>query len=468
MITTRADTASFDPLWADTLRIMRNRMDPSTFDTWFRDTRVVRYSPNSRVIVIGVPSEFVRDWMRQHYSETLQGIFQHLTGESFTIEFEADPPEHGRQTVAPETFSHPGAPSQLSSHSDAQSVEAKMAPDTLIARYTFETFVIGAGNRFTHAACLAVAERPGERYNPLFIYGGVGLGKTHLMHAIGHRVRQQRPHLRVGYVTTERFVNEFITAIRDYTTDDFRNRYRSIDVLLIDDIQFIAKKEQTQEEFFHTFNALHEAGKQIVITSDRPPRDIPTLEDRLRSRFEWGLLTDIQPPDFETRVAIVQRKAKADGISIPDEVAEYIANQVDTNIRELEGALIRVIAYSSLVNADITVELAQQALKDIISPARPRAITIQQIQKVIGEHFGLRVEELKAKKRTKDVAFPRQLAMYLARELTDLSLPRIGAAFGRDHTTVLHACEKIAKELTRDTELQLTVRRLTEAIRTLT
>ncbi|MCL6627756.1 MAG: chromosomal replication initiator protein DnaA, partial [Alicyclobacillus shizuokensis] len=272
----------------------------------------------------------------------------------------------------------------------------------------------------------------------------------------------------VLYITSERFTNDFIHAIRDNTTRDFRNHYRSIDVLLIDDIQFLAKKEGIQEEFFHTFNTLHENGKQIVISSDRPPKEIQTLEDRLRSRFEWGLLTDIQTPDLETRVAILQRKAKADGLHISSDVYYYIATQFDSNIRELEGALIRVIAYSSLVNQDITVELAEQALKDMIRPDKQRTITVAQIQKVVGDHFGLKVDELKAKRRTKNVVLPRQLAMYLARELTELSLPRIGEEFGgRDHTTVLHACDRISQSLQHDPSLQTTVNRLAEAIRTL-
>jgi chromosomal replication initiator protein len=281
-------------------------------------------------------------------------------------------------------------------------------------------------------------------------------------------VRKHNPGAKVAYLSTERFTNDFIHSILEGNPGEFRNHYRSVDVLLIDDIQFLAKKEGTQEEFFHTFNALHEEGKQIVISSDRPPKEIPTLEDRLRSRFEMGLITDIQPPDLETRIAILQRKAKADGLQIPEEVTHYIANQIDTNIRELEGALVRVIAFSSLENEDITLELAQRALKDLVSPGRSRAITVTQIQKVVGDHFGLRLDDLKAKKRTKNVVLPRQIAMYLTRELTDLSLPRIGEAFGgRDHTTVLHACERIAEEMRRNRDLRETVERLAEAIRTL-
>ncbi|RSK25435.1 chromosomal replication initiator protein DnaA, partial [Bacillus sp. HMF5848] len=331
----------------------------------------------------------------------------------------------------------------------------------LNSKYTFDTFVIGQGNRFAHAASLAVAEAPAKAYNPLFIYGGVGLGKTHLMHAIGHYVLEHNPAAKVVYLSSEKFTNEFINSIRDNKTVDFRNKYRSVDVLLIDDIQFLAGKEQTQEEFFHTFNTLHEESKQIVISSDRPPKEIPTLEDRLRSRFEWGLITDITPPDLETRIAILRKKAKADGLDIPNEVMLYIANQIDSNIRELEGALIRVVAYSSLINKDINADLASDALKDIIPSSKPRVITIQDIQKVVSQHFNVKVEELKAKKRTRTIVEPRQVAMYLSRELTDASLPKIGEEFGgRDHTTVIHAHEKISKKLESDPNFQRTFKEI--------
>ena len=333
-------------------------------------------------------------------------------------------------------------------------------------KYTFDTFVIGSGNRFAHAASLAVAEAPAKSYNPLFIYGGVGLGKTHLMHAIGHYVLEQNPALKVVYLSSEKFTNEFINSIRDNKAGEFRDQYRSVDVLLIDDIQFLAGKEQTQEEFFHTFNTLHEESKQIVISSDRPPKEIPTLEDRLRSRFEWGLITDIAPPDLETRIAILRKKAKADGlIDIPNEVMLYIANQIYTNIRELEGALIRVVAYSSLVNMDITPDLAAEALKDIIPNARPRMVTIIDIQKTVGQHFSVRLEDFSAKKRTRAIAFPRQVAMYLSRELTDASLPKIGSEFGgRDHSTVIHAHEKISKMIKEDKLLQQDVQDIKAAL----
>ncbi len=335
-------------------------------------------------------------------------------------------------------------------------------------KYLFDTFVIGSGNRFAHAASLAVAEAPAKAYNPLFIYGGVGLGKTHLMHAIGHYVREHKPDAKVVYLTSEKFTNEFINAIMENKTAEFRNKYRTVDVLLIDDIQFIAGKESTQEEFFHTFNALHEENKQLVISSDRPPKEIPTLEDRLRSRFEWGLITDITPPDLETRIAILNKKAKAEGLDIPNEVMMYIANQIDTNIRELEGALIRVVAYSSLVNQDIDASLAADALKDIIPSKKPKIITTQHIMEVVGEKYNVKIEEFIAKKRTKSIAFPRQIAMYLSRELTDLSLPKIGDEFGgRDHTTVLHAHDKISKLLVDDTVLTKEIEEIKETLKSI-
>lgn len=430
-------------------------MSAPTFDTWFGGTQIVAYDASQSRVKVFVPTMFARNWLAANYTTIIQNSLIALTEQEYTVVFDTT----------------------LQLNETAAATEEEIRENSLIpatgnkhlnARYTFETFVIGASNRFAHAASLAVAETPAKAYNPLFIYGGVGLGKTHLMHAVGHHVLQQNPVANILYLSSERFINEFIMSIRENSTDAFRDRYRSIDVLLIDDIQFLANKEQTQEEFFHTFNALHEAGKQIVISSDRPPKEIPTLEDRLRSRFEWGLITDIQPPDLETRIAILQRKAKADGLMVPEEVAYFIATQINSNIRELEGALIRVMAFSSLINQDISVELAEQALKDIISPDRPKAITVSQIQKVIGDHFGLKVEELKAKKRTKHVAFARQIAMYLTRELTDMSLPKIGDAFGgRDHTTVLHAYDKVSTEISRDHQLKATLDRLAEAIKTL-
>ncbi|MDQ0190952.1 chromosomal replication initiator protein DnaA [Alicyclobacillus cycloheptanicus] len=456
-MSTALDTAFFETLWENMIETIRERMNEKTFDTWFNGTKIIEMNEQTRTVTVFVPTTFTKNWIVSNYRDVITDQCKNITGQPYRVQF-VTPTE---QTSAPEHT--PQNPRDAAADNEPELPSSPLNP-----RYTFSTFVIGTSNRFAHAACLAVAEAPANSYNPLFIYGGVGLGKTHLMHAICHSIMETRPDLRVMYLSCEQFINDFITSLRNNTSSEFRKRYRSIDVLLVDDIQFLAKKESTQEEFFHTFNALHGEGKQIVLSSDRPPREIPTLEDRLRSRFEWGLITDIQPPELETRVAILQRKAKADGFQIPEDVAFYIANQIDSNIRELEGALIRVVAYSSLVNQDIDIELAQQALKEIIGPDRRKGVTVQQIQKVIGDHYGLKIEDLKAKNRSKTVAFPRQIAMYLVRELTDLSLPRIGAEFGgRDHTTVMHACEKVSTEIERDPQLRMTIERLSEAIRTL-
>jgi chromosomal replication initiator protein len=332
-------------------------------------------------------------------------------------------------------------------------------------KYTFSSFVIGNSNRFAHAASLAVAESPAKAYNPLFIYGGVGLGKTHLMHAIGHYILASNPNAKVVYVSSEKFTNELINAIKDDKNEEFRNKYRNVDILLIDDIQFIAGKERTQEEFFHTFNELHDANKQIILSSDRPPKEIPTLEDRLRSRFEWGLIADIQVPDFETRMAILKKKADVENLNVANEVMGYIATKIKSNIRELEGALIRIIAYSSLTNREVTVDLATEALKDIISKKQGKHVTIDSIQDVVSSYFNLRVEDLKSQRRTRNVSYPRQIAMYLSRKLTDMSLPKIGEEFGgRDHTTVIHAYEKISGNLKTDDSLQHTINDITKKV----
>ncbi|BCJ87471.1 chromosomal replication initiator protein DnaA [Effusibacillus dendaii] len=445
-----------EDLWQKTLSLLEHTLSQPSIETWFKVIKPVSIEGNT--LVASVPNDFSRDWLESRYlniiNETLTSIA--LTNMRVKFVIPQIAPEQfisKEQPLAKETVRRPD-------------LSEEFVPSALNPKYKFETFVIGSGNRFAHAAALAVAEAPSRAYNPFFIYGGVGLGKTHLMHAIGHYVSEHNPAMKVLYISSEKFTNEFINAIQYNRTEDFRNKYRNIDVLLIDDIQFLAGKEQTQEEFFHTFNTLHEESKQIIISSDRPPKDIPTLEDRLRSRFEWGLITDIQPPDLETRVAILRKKAKADGLSIPNDVIMYIANKIDTNIRELEGALIRVVAYSSLINQDLNANLAQEALKDIISDSRPKMITISDIQRVVGEHFDLRIDDFKAKKRTKAVAFPRQIAMYLARELTDFSLPKIGDEFGgRDHTTVIHAHDKIAKELENNYSLRQTVESLREKIK---
>ncbi len=335
----------------------------------------------------------------------------------------------------------------------------------LNSKYKFTSFITGNNNKLAKSAALAVAESPGEVYNPLYIYGGVGLGKTHLMHAIGHEILKRNPEMRVLYISSEKFTNELINSIRNNTTEEFRQKYRKIDVLLVDDMQFLYKKVGTQEEFFHTFNALYDAKKQIILSSDRPPREIETLEERLRSRFEWGLQTDIQAPDLETRVAILKKKAVLENISVPNDALFYIASRIDSNIRELEGALTRVVAYSSINNQPITTELVSEAMNAIYPKERTQAITIELIQEIVAAYYSLDVKELSAKKRTRELAFPRQIAMYLCRKLTDYSLPQIGNEFGgRDHTTVLHACEKIDKDRQEDTKLDAAIKELMQRI----
>lgn len=435
---------NIDALWDQVLSHMEKKVSKPSYDTWLKSTKAS--SLQGDTLVITAPNEFARDWLEGRYTHLIASVLYEVVGEELIVKF-IIPQNQNSNDIGFE---------QQSKKTNNKNNDHNDFPQHMLnKKNNFDTFVIGSGNRFAHAASLAVAEAPAKAYNPLFIYGGVGLGKTHLMHAIGHYVLEHNPSAKVVYLSSEKFTNEFINSIRDNKAVEFRNKYRNVDVLLIDDIQFLAGKESTQEEFFHTFNTLHEESKQIVISSDRPPKEIPTLEDRLRSRFEWGLITDITPPDLETRIAILRKKAKAEGLDIPNEVMLYIANQIDSNIRELEGALIRVVAYSSLINKDINADLAAEALKDIIPSSKPKIITIYDIQKAVGEEYNVKLDDFKAKKRTKSVAFPRQIAMYLSRELTDFSLPKIGDEFGgRDHTTVIHAHEKISKLVQTDSQLQ--------------
>jgi chromosomal replication initiator protein len=441
-------------LWNKALGEIEKKLSKPSFETWLKSTAA--YSLEKDTLIVTAPNEFARDWLESRYSGLISDTLQDITGTALDVKFIIPPNQPEEEMELEQVKKTP-----------KMTVESEEIQKSMLnPKYTFDTFVIGSGNRFAHAASLAVAEAPAKAYNPLFIYGGVGLGKTHLMHAIGHYVIDHNKNAKVVYLSSEKFMNEFINSIRDNKTVNFRNKYRNVDVLLIDDIQFLAGKEQTQEEFFHTFNALHEESKQIVISSDRPPKEIPTLEDRLRSRFEWGLITDITPPDLETRIAILRKKAKAENLDIPNEVMLYIANQIDTNIRELEGALIRVVAYSSLINQDMNADLAAEALKNIIPSSKPKVITIPDIQAVVGEKFNVKIEDFPAKKRTKSVAFPRQIAMYLSRELTDYSLPKIGEEFGgRDHTTVIHAHEKISKLVTTDSELKQKIDEVVEEVK---
>jgi chromosomal replication initiator protein len=432
-------------LWTEALRRLEGQLNRPTLESFLKIIKPVGLQ--GETFVLAVPNRFAREWIEQRLLGMVRGALSQAVGREIQV----------RVTVAdaPTPPVTPRAP--------APAPPRTTEGQHLSPKYTFVTFIVGAGNRFAHAAAMAVAESPARSYNPLFIYGGVGLGKTHLLQAIGHEVLRRAGVARVAYLSSEKFTNELINAIRDDKTLEFRHRYRNVDVLLIDDIQFLAGKERTQEEFFHTFNTLHEASRQIIITSDRPPKEIPTLEDRLRSRFEWGLIADIQPPDLETRIAILRKKAATEGISVPDEVAEFIAQRINTNIRELEGALVRVVAYASLTRSPIAVELAADVLRDLLPPSRSRVVTIQAIQSSVAEFFGIRSDEMRAKKRTKGVAFPRQVAMYLSRELTDASLPRIGEEFGgRDHTTVMHACQRVRDTLRQDAHLAASLKRLSE------
>lgn len=437
-----------EDIWNKILENIESKISNASFGVWFSNSKLIELSQETAVIEAG--SEFNRNWLEEHYVDLVSESIFKVVGEQPTIHF----------VVAGET------PTEKPKEKETTIEDKDNQMFHINSENTFETFVIGNGNRFAHAASLAVAEAPAKAYNPLFIYGGVGLGKTHLMHAIGNYIRETRPESKVAYLSSERFTNDFINSIRDNKPEAFREKYRNIDVLLIDDIQFLAGKEQTQEEFFHTFNDLHQNKKQIVISSDRPPKEIPTLEDRLRTRFEWGLIVDITPPDFETRMAILQKKIEEENLDLPVEALTYIANSIQSNIRELEGALTRVLAYSKLRNKPINTDLVAEALKDIISTPRSTKITIQDIQQVVGKMYNVRIEDFSAKKRTKSIAYPRQIAMYLSRELTDFSLPKIGEEFGgRDHTTVIHAHEKIRNDIENNPELKTDLEQLEKQIR---
>lgn len=440
-------------IWQKTLAILETQLTKPSFETWLKSTSLLSF--DGSLVTIGVANEFAKDWLESRYANLIRTTVRNILNQEVQIRF-----------VIPDQIDTSQAPKHTQTFRNERNYEDLNATQ-LNPKYTFDSFVIGNSNRFAHAASLAVAEAPAKAYNPLFIYGGVGLGKTHLMHAIGNYVLEQKPRARVLYVSSEKFTNELINAIRDDKNVDFRNRYRNIDVLLVDDIQFVAGKERTQEEFFHTFNALYEANKQLILSSDRPPKEIPTLEDRLRSRFEWGLITDIQAPDLETRIAILRKKAKLEDLEVPNEVMVYIADKIQSNIRELEGALIRVVAYSSLTSNEITTELAAEALKDILPSAKPRQISINLIQQVVAEYYSIPLSDFKAKKRTRAVAFPRQIAMYLSRELTDFSLPKIGEEFGgRDHTTVIHAHEKILNDSKKDPNLEAVLNEIITRLQT--
>ncbi|MBI5399701.1 chromosomal replication initiator protein DnaA [Candidatus Saganbacteria bacterium] len=415
---------------------------------------------NQGIFQVAVPGEVIKKWLSKHCVTLLEQEIISLAPEVTKVVFVVG---------SNELFTTPILETETDNIQRKPTKNNVPSSPYLNQRYTFETFVVGHGNRFAHAASLAVAEAPAKAYNPLFLYGGVGLGKTHLMQAIGHHLAARNPRAKIIYISSETFTNELINSIRFDSALQFRNKYRNIDLLMIDDIQFIAGKERTQEEFFHTFNALHGAGKQIVVSSDRPPKEIPTLEERLRSRFEWGLTADIQAPDFETRIAILRRKAEISEINISDEICSYIAGRVISNIRELEGVLIRVVAFASLYSREYTPALVDEALKDVLGQAGEgeKKISIDSIKRAAAEYFNIRTDDLSAKIRTKEIANARQIAMYLARKLSGSSLPKIGESFGgRDHTTVMHACEKIKASLKSDITIQEALRKITSQVNT--
>ena len=428
-----------DHIWLAALGELQLQMTQATFDTWLRDSRLLKEDRGT--FVIGVKNGYAKDWLENRLLATIKRTLARLTGRTVAVEFVVwSDGAQAQDTV-----------SLLDSPSAATDQTPDSPPANLNPRYTFDSFVVGPGNRLAQAASLAVAESPANAYNPLFVYGGVGLGKTHLLHAIGHICQAQG--LRVLYISSETFTNDLIEAIRSHTTDTFREKYRTADVLLVDDIQFIAGKESTQEEFFHTFNALHGTGKQIVISSDRAPKAMSTLEERLCSRFEWGLIADIQPPDLETRIAILRSKSAACGAAVPDEILDIIASRIQSNIRELEGALNRVAALSRLTHQPLTAEVAEAALNNLL-PQRGN-LTTDQILEAVARHFGVNISALQGRGRSQAIARPRQIAMYLIREETGASLPQIGATLGgRDHTTVLYGCERIADLIEEDTNLR--------------
>ena len=433
-----------DVPWDRLLTALESRLSPQALDTWLRPGRVLAHHDDR--LEIGVPSKFVRSYVVEHYLADLQVAVAACFGPHLQVMVSVDP------GGAAARGSPPPAP-------------APLPLAELDSRYTFDTFVVGSSNQFAQAACLAVAELPSRAYNPLFIYGGVGLGKTHLLHAIGHHISRTHPHLHVEYLSTEKFTNDFIGAIRYDQSPDFRRRYREIDLLLLDDIQFISGKERTQEELFHTFNDLHESGRQIVFSSDRPAKEIPDIEERLRSRFQWGLTADIQLPDFETRVAILKNKAELGRVALPDDLAFFIADKVKSNIRELEGSLIRIRAFCNLAGRELSLDLAQEVLATGRG-TNERLITIDEIQSRVGEVFGVKPHDLRSKTRTKAVAFPRQVAMHLARQLTSNSFADIGRGFGgKDHTTVLHAVNKIEALLQDDPKFRKTLDHIINTIR---
>jgi chromosomal replication initiator protein len=439
-----------ESLWNEVAGRLKGALNETTYRTWFAEAEGAELSDDA--FVLGVPNDFTREWIEGHFLGLIGAAVRDVTGQERRVAL----------SVTERVLADTPAPAEAPTRTGTGGGDSGMNP-----KYTFDLFVIGSSNRFAHAAALAVAEAPAQAYNPLFIYGGTGLGKTHLMQAIAQYVAEHSSDLSVRYVTSETFMNDFINSLRDKRIEGFKQRYRTYDLLLVDDVQFFEHKERIQEEFFHTFNSLYEAGSQIVMSSDRPPRDIATLEERLRSRFEWGLITDVQPPDLETRIAILRKKVKTDGIHVPDtQVLSFIASRISTNIRELEGALTRVVAFSSLTGRSLSVELAEDVLKDVFPQGEAAEVSIRRIQELVSERFQLTMDELCGDRRSQNIVYPRQVAMYLSRELTDSSLPKIGREFGgRDHTTVIHATSKIARLIREDRSVYNLVQELTARVK---
>ena len=454
-------------VWRAALGELQVSLSPANYETWLRDTQLIDVEDNR--FRIAVPNGFAKDWLETRYRSLISQTLARIVGYSVQVEFVIGATGDGEAATPADDDA--GAPrpadAPLSQHVRVEPtrVGGEGGATNLNPRYTFSNFIVGSANRLAHAASLSVAERPGHAYNPLFLYGGVGLGKTHLMHAIGNQVMARFPRKRVVYATSEKFTNEFITSIQQGKIDEFRARYRRIDLLLIDDIQFIADKERTQEEFFHTFNAIHEDGKQIVLSSDRPPKAILTLEERLRSRFEWGLIADLTAPDLETRIAILRAKAEEGGVPIGSDVIEFIARKVVSNIRELEGALNRIVAFASMGASPISIELAQAVLSNVLYNPKKRQVTPERIARAVSEYYSVPMDALQGQKRDKAIVMPRQIAMFLMREETDVSLLRIGAELGgRDHSTVLHACDKINREVAVNDDLRREIAAVRELI----
>ena len=443
-------------IWDQVLGRIETKVNKYSYLTWFTNTSLLGDDVDS--LAIRVPNPLFIDWLTKHYASVLNEALAEVGRAGVALHFTPDTLEIPEVQPMPPTEQE--EPPDIDHGAEETADLLGLSP-----RYSFETFIVGASNNFAHAACRAVAEAPSRSYNPLFIYGGVGLGKTHLMHAIGHYVLVHNPGTKLTYISAERFMNEVVNAIRYDRILEFRERYRGVDILLVDDVQFIVGKERTQTEFFHTFNALHDAQKQIVLSSDCPPHQINDLEERLRSRFEWGLIADIQAPDLETKMAILKRKAEAEGVPLPDEVALYIAGRIKSNIRELEGSLIRLLAYASLKGQHVTMQLAQEVLRDVLRPEE-KTVTIDGIQKFVAEYYHLKMADLKSRNNSKSVSMPRQVAMYLCKSLTTASLPEIGKSFGgKHHSTVIHSIRKIAELRGRDSAFNTLINTLLESIR---